>query len=195
MKYLIILLIFPLLVSNNHAKKKKQKSGVPYEHYKIYKAAMDNHFEKREGYIIVNSSTVYFDKINDYLLGKKGLPGFVENDTSFTSLPKQLIAANKKPSTLTNRFKSHNRTRIIGNKDLKKIFKNKDDAWKLYSKRFPKSISFMSFSKIAVDKTGKHALLYYDSKMITGRAAGYVAMLQKEGEQWKVLNSDHIWHQ
>lgn len=109
-------------------------------------------------------------------------------------LVEALFEANTLSEPLENCFGVSADVRLITEADLSRISENSPDQWwKAFYKRYPRSQGVMKLSRVVFDASLTRALVYAGNQIGSLEGKGFVVLLRREPEGWRVEAQVALW--
>ncbi len=206
MRIIFIIVIFKLITNTSFG-----QTSEPIE-YNVYSTIIDSFNEecledwqrKRTKKIIINSSSDFyntFKKDNSYLENLKyfchSCVDWIDNQPRYDSVLIDLIlkldTVNKSKLIFENQFKIKKfKTIILPDKKFNSYFTDdKDEGWNKFYLDYPKSIGYMTLSKIAYSTDKKLCTIYIDLRFGSLGAVGYILLLNTKN--YKIIKKEMLW--
>lgn len=100
---------------------------------------------------------------------------------------------------LTDSFDPKLKHMMVSRKKLDSFYKNTGEGnslegyWENYYKAYPGSGGYIGFSRVGFNKSGSHAILYFQHPCGSLCASGYYLWLKKSENEWKVKSRRMLW--
>jgi hypothetical protein len=115
-------------------------------------------------------------------------------DSGFINLILKLDTANKKTIKFSNEFilKKY-KTQIIYTNEFQTFFNdaNFNEGWQRFYNKYPRSIGYMTLSKVVYSNDRKRCIIYIDLKYNSLGAEGYIILFNTE--DFKIIKSELLW--
>jgi hypothetical protein len=115
-------------------------------------------------------------------------------DVRFLNLILKLDTVNKKTIIFSNKFKLQRyKTQIIDSIEFNSFFKDVkiNDGWKRFYDKYPKSLGFMTLSKIAYSNDKKFCAIYIELRYNSLGAEGFVLLIDLNN--FKIIKKELLW--
>jgi hypothetical protein len=115
-------------------------------------------------------------------------------DSGFINLILKLDTVNKRAIKFSNEFVLEKyKTQIIDTIEFQSFFNdaNNDDGWQKFYNKYPRSMGYMTLSKIAYSNDKKCCVIYMDLKYNSLGAEGYIILINTE--DFKIIKSELLW--
>ena len=119
--------------------------------------------------------------------------GYSVLDTQFIDLIIKLDSVNKKRLDFSNNFTIKRfKTKIIDSVEFQSFFKdNKKSDWENFYDKYPKSMGFMTLSRIVYSVDKKTCMIYIELKYNSLGAEGYVILF--DSKDYKMIKNELLW--
>ena len=158
------------------------------EEYKIYLAVLGKDREM----FVVRDKTGIDDTAKNY---KKSIIREALRELSDETYDDFKVKAEKQAS-LEKKFPTRNNYTLISLDELKKSFAyvfDDDINWDKFYQEHPKSRGIYTFSRVGFNRQGSQALVFVTNWCRSLCGEGNFYLLEKENEEWKVVENRMIW--
>jgi hypothetical protein len=171
--------------------KDTKSSSVTAEEYKIYLTVLAG---KKGTFVISDKTGMDDDSKNFESLEKRGFTPFLEQINPKTKA--DFLEKNKDPVTLEKKLPPDFHYTFISIKDLKEKFDYKfpgDMNWAAFRETYPEADNLYTLSRVGFSGDGRQALVFVTNWCGVVCGEGNYFLLQKENDNWKVVNKVMTW--
>ncbi|MGB7061835.1 MAG: hypothetical protein WBF13_05715 [Candidatus Zixiibacteriota bacterium] len=197
--------------NNTEAPGDQAQQSLTTEEYAVYASVMQSLFiGSHHKLVVIRDSTVEIFEDSSSTLedpvcydhmrcwGFRGLrhlkPEFEEELEPWTLL--EFLRANKRRYLLADRFELEVQILLISGTEHADIFRKEvsiNDRWREFYARYPDSPGQIAFSRVGFNRDMNQAFLYAANASHWLVGAGYLVLLTKEDNAWKILRKRLVW--
>ena len=164
------------------------------EQYAVYSTVIARMFTAKDKsrQLVIKDLTSTEDTVIDKLLQESRYIARM-----FPTLQKGVLrdykARNKEPLQLKESFALRIKYVLVADKEIDKLFNDKDGWWDEFYKRYPDSGGFISLSRPGFNAVMDQAFVYIEHYCGALCGTGHYVLLQKRKDRWKVVKQEMVW--
>ncbi|MFZ1702356.1 MAG: hypothetical protein WBO10_06160 [Pyrinomonadaceae bacterium] len=99
----------------------------------------------------------------------------------------------KQYEILKKQFPIGDKIILINQSETGEIFSDREKGWKFFYQKYPKSQGITTISRVGFNKERTKALVYMGTQSDWLAGAGYLIILQKDANEWKIVDKRMTW--